>query len=259
MTAFLLGIVHGVTPDEHTWPITYSYAVGGYSSRAGLAAGLTFSAAFTLQRAIASELAWFGLSGWFTTAALGGWVAIIVGVAMVAGGLFISRRHALPHLRPFTAPVAVHDAPVWMPALHGFLAGWGFGAFALILYGVLAPAMPSPWLGFAPGLMFGLGTMVVQAAIGFAIGRWAARWGLSAVQTRELGLTAAARTLTWGGLALALIGVLGFVDPRLADFGISTGVKVHNLDRVELPVIALFAAMALATVTTFAGVRRLDP
>ena len=34
-TSFLLGIVHGVTPDEHTWPITFSYAVGGYSTRRG--------------------------------------------------------------------------------------------------------------------------------------------------------------------------------------------------------------------------------
>ncbi len=25
--AFVLGIVHGVTPGEHTWPITFSYAL----------------------------------------------------------------------------------------------------------------------------------------------------------------------------------------------------------------------------------------
>ena len=68
LTAFLLGIVHGVTPDEHTWPITFSYAVGGYSTRRGLRAGLTFSAAFTVQRALTSELAYLGLAPWFTFA-----------------------------------------------------------------------------------------------------------------------------------------------------------------------------------------------
>jgi hypothetical protein len=62
LTAFLLGIVHGITPDEHTWPITFSYAVGGYSSRRGLRARLTFSLAFAVQRALASELAYLGLS-----------------------------------------------------------------------------------------------------------------------------------------------------------------------------------------------------
>ncbi|HVB64913.1 MAG TPA: DUF2946 family protein, partial [Nitrolancea sp.] len=32
LTALLLGMLHGVTPDEHTWPITFSYAVGSYST-----------------------------------------------------------------------------------------------------------------------------------------------------------------------------------------------------------------------------------
>ena len=61
LTAFLLGIVHGVTPDEHTWPITFSYAVGGYSTRRGLRAGLLFSLAFAIQAGLASELAHFGI------------------------------------------------------------------------------------------------------------------------------------------------------------------------------------------------------
>ena len=83
LTAFLLGLVHGVTPDEHTWPITFSYAVGGYSSRRGFRAGMTFSAAFTVQQAFASTLAWYGLSGWFTFASVENVVYIVVGLVMV--------------------------------------------------------------------------------------------------------------------------------------------------------------------------------
>jgi ABC-type nickel/cobalt efflux system permease component RcnA len=67
LTAFLLGLIHGITPDEHTWPITFSYAVGGYSTRRGLRAGLIFSLAFTAQQALASELAYLGLAPWFTS------------------------------------------------------------------------------------------------------------------------------------------------------------------------------------------------
>jgi len=66
VTAFLLGMVHGITPDEHTWPITLSYAVGGYSSRAGMRNALIFSLAFTLQRALASELAYLALARFLT-------------------------------------------------------------------------------------------------------------------------------------------------------------------------------------------------
>jgi hypothetical protein len=31
--AYLLGILHGITPDEHTWPITFSYSVGTFSAK----------------------------------------------------------------------------------------------------------------------------------------------------------------------------------------------------------------------------------
>ena len=30
--SFPFGLLHGVLPDEHTWPITFSYAIG---ARAG--------------------------------------------------------------------------------------------------------------------------------------------------------------------------------------------------------------------------------
>jgi hypothetical protein len=42
LTAFLLGLVHGITPDEHTWSITFSYAVGGYSTCEGCVQGCSF-------------------------------------------------------------------------------------------------------------------------------------------------------------------------------------------------------------------------
>src|SRR5690242_2367974 len=79
VTAFLLGLVHGITPDEHTWPITFSYAVGGYSTRRGLRAGLIFSLAFTAQQALGSELAYLGLSAWLTSPLLDNIVYIVVG------------------------------------------------------------------------------------------------------------------------------------------------------------------------------------
>jgi len=43
LMSFILGLLHGATPDEHTWPITFSYAVGAYSTRRGMKAGFLFS------------------------------------------------------------------------------------------------------------------------------------------------------------------------------------------------------------------------
>ena len=150
VTAFLLGMVHGITPDEHTWPITFSYAIGSYSTKKGLVAGLTFSAAFTLQRAIASELAYLALDKWFTLGSSVDYIVyLVVGAAMVwAGRYIIQGKHwhlNWRHSHKIAAPqnTTVRAPKPWMPALHGFIAGWGFGAFAMIIYTVLAPAMPS--------------------------------------------------------------------------------------------------------------------
>jgi MFS family permease len=250
---FLLGVVHGVTPDEHTWPITFSYAVSGYSSRRGLRVGLTFSLAFTLQRALASELAAVGLGQAFTFAWLDYVIYVVVGVAMFVGGLLIVRRRRLWH---FHLPggrgdpaEAIADPRPWMPAVHGFVAGWGFGAFALIIYTVLAPAEPVAW-GWAPGAAFGLGTTAVQVLAGAAFGRVAARRHLAPDAVRRVALRTAGATLTWGGVLFVAAGVLGLVAPRVAGASFATGVRVHNLDQIGLAFVLVMVCVLGVGVTT---------
>lgn len=220
LTAFLLGLVHGITPDEHTWPITFSYAVGGYSTRRGLVAGLIFSVAFTAQQCLASELAHLGLARWFTFARLDEIVYVVVGIIMAAAGLFVMGRGVLPHLhlpglpRPDASGSAEpRELKSWMPAVHGFIAGWGLDAFSAIIYTSLAPAMPSAATGWLPGLFFGLGTLCVQGAAGAAFGLWAAHRGLPPEAIRSIALTTAARTLLWGGCAFVLFGLLTLAFP----------------------------------------------
>jgi sulfite exporter TauE/SafE len=257
VTAFLLGLVHGITPDEHTWPITFSYAIGSHSTRRGLAAGAVFSLAFTAQQALASELAHLGLAHWFTFEGLDEAVYVIVGIVMLAAGLFIMGRGALPHLhlpgwaRVTDAAGQPRELKPWMPAVHGFIAGWGIDAFSLIIYTTLAPAMPSAATGWLPGLLFGLGTLCVQAVAGAAFGAWAARRGLPAEAIRKIALLTAARTLSWGGLAFVLFGVLALAFPGLADFGIQTPLHIHNLDTLGLPFLLVVFCVAGVGVTSF--------
>ena len=260
LTAFLLGLVHGVTPDEHTWPITFSYAIGGYSTKQGLRAGLVFSAAFTAQRALASELAYLGLAKIFTAGNLNYYIYAVVGAVMVWAGVAIARGSSAPHFdflsRRASGAVGkvrekgLKEARPWMPAVHGFIAGWGFGAFATILYTVLAPAMPSAALGWAPGAAFGLGTMVTQALAGAGFGYWAARRGLPASAIREIGLVTASRTLAWGGGAFVLAGLFGIAFPHLAGASLATGLRVHNLHSVGLPLVLVIVVVLGVGVTT---------
>ncbi len=249
VTALLLGLVHGITPDEHTWPITFSYAVGGYSTRAGLRAGLLFSLAFTVQRALGSELAWLGLARWMGMRGLDNALYVPIGLLMLAGGVLMARQRHAAHLHLFghceepdllraaEPPSRARRLTAWMPVVHGFVAGWGFGAFALIVYATLAPTMPSAWWGWVPGALFGLGTALVQAAAGALFGRMATRRELPPEAIHAVALTTAARTLVWGGVAYVLAGVLGLLDPRLQAFGFDTGLHVHNLDHLGLPLL----------------------
>ncbi|MHB1865655.1 MAG: hypothetical protein ACYCPS_05900 [Candidatus Saccharimonadales bacterium] len=264
--ALLLGMIHGITPDEHTWPITFSYAIGSYSTRKGLRSGIIFSLAFTLQRAIASELAYLGLTRLYTFNTLNNYIYIFVGVLMSVAGLVIMRRKTIFHIElPFMKAHHVSekdkqgseewlkDPKPWMPAVHGFVAGWGFGAFAIIIYTVLAPAVHSAALAWVPGAIFGLGTMIMQALAGAAFGYIAVKRGLPQTAIRKVALKTAGNTLTWGGIVFIIAGVISQIFPGVSEFSINTGIHVHNLDSLGLAlllVVICVLGVGLSTLIT---------
>lgn len=257
VTAFLLGMVHGITPDEHTWPITFSYAIGSYSTKKGIVAGLTFSAAFTLQRAIASELAYLALDKWFTLGSVVNYVVyLVVGVVMIwAGRYIVQGKHWHLPLRPafkdrVRTTTTTKTPKRWMPLVHGFIAGWGFGAFAIIIYTTLAPAMPSAAWGWVPGALFGLGTTAMQVMAGALFGWISYRRGLPPEATKQVALTTAGRTLTWGGLAFVGGGLLGLSLPHIAGFSIATGIHIHNLSRIGIAFVLVIVSVLGIGVTT---------
>jgi len=262
VTAFFLGMIHGITPDEHTWPITFSYSVGSYSTRGGMRTGLLFSLAFTVQRAIASELAYFAVTWLIVSERWNFALYTLVGVLMLMAGWYVLRRHRLLHLfhsHSFDLSEEPRALQGYMPLVHGFVAGWGTGAFALIVYTVLAPAMPSAAFGFLPGLCFGLGTTAMQVLFGALVGAWMARRQLTASMRTRVARMVAGRTLFWGGLAFIVLGIAGLIYPGLGGFGISTGVQVHNLSRIDLgfllAVLVPFGAGSYAMVRSLREVR----
>ena len=284
--SYLLGIVHGITPDEHTWPITFSYSVGSYSTRKGMKAGLIFSSGFTIQRALMSEIAFFALAGIFMTALAFGVTYVIVGIAMLAAGLYIASRgkylhwHFLEHnlgrlvglhkhnpekehleLEHEANPIFVGDdmkpIPLRLAFVHGLIAGFGFGAFALIIYTVLAPSMPNMYWGFVPGMLFGLGTMTMQIAFGAGFGTWLSK----SKKLTKKGIAFVAKSisryvLTYGGLAFVVAGGLIIVFPQLLDYGITTGVHVHNLDNLGIGFfIVIFAVVIIGFVGYYRSIK----
>jgi hypothetical protein len=249
ITALVLGMIHGITPDEHTWPITFSYSIGSYSTKGGMRAGLIFSAGFTLQRMIASELAFLALAGFLMHDAAESIVYIIVGFVMAISGYYILHRGRAIHLIPWLEKLLPHTddtkpVPLKLAFLHGVIAGWGTGAFATIIYTVISPTMPSAWVGFVPGLLFGVGTLLMQVLIGATFGWWMQRRNLSASSKAFIGRFVSGNTLLYGGLLFMFAGLLGLVVPSVSNWSVNTGIKVHNLDSINFGLVLVVLVVA---------------
>ncbi len=232
-----LGMLHGVIPDEHTWPITFSYSVGTTTGRGGMVSGLFFASAFTAQRAIMAQLVYFALASYLAfDEELNSIVYIAVGLAMsIAGYLILSQRlpswHPLAHFlrrrggAHFDEKGASRRVPTHWCIIHGFIAGFGVdtGLFTTFIYLVAVPAMPASYLGFAPGAAFGLGTLIILLAIGTLFGgvlQIAKKWGPERIA--QFGTRVGARSLLYGGIIFIIAGILfriGLQQVIPVDFG----------------------------------------
>ena len=270
LTAFVLGVVHGVTPDEHTWPITFSYAVGSFSARKGMRSALSFSLSFTVQRALLSELAYLGLIHVADNATYNAVIYIVVGAVMAAAAFYVLRLRCALHVHLWPPKIGgCHrpshaDTAEWagrtptpaMAAVHGFLAGWGLGAFALIMATVLAPAMPSAALGWVPGAAFGLGTTAVLAGAGAVIGALIRHQRLPEQLAQRVAQEGAGWTLLVGGALFVGAGIAGLADPSLLAAGIPTGIHVHNLDQLGIGTLLVVLVVLVAIGTIVRTVHR---
>lgn len=221
--SFLFGLLHGILPDEHTWPITFSYAIGGANGKQGMKVGFYFSSAFTLQRMLLSELSRLALAPFLISERINAIVYVVVGVLMSAAGAVVLKRNRYPHLHiaahmeagqetdhliPKHSDRLSSAAPVRWTLVHGFAAGFGFGGFSVFVNTVAAPAMVNPWLGFLPGLCFGLGTMITIAAISAVFGA-SLTWTKLFNQTeiKQIGTQTGGRTLFFGGILFCAAGI----------------------------------------------------
>ena len=159
------------------------------------------------------------------------YIYLIVGVVMLAAGVVVLKKNIYPHLHFLghhhtdvrhmetsskilstacdDCDPAVSAPPARWTLIHGFIAGFGFGGFSLFVNTVAAPVMPGAYLGFLPGLAFGVGTMLMLLAIGALFGM-SLSWVSSLTQEdiRKIGAETGGRTLFFGGLLFIAAGIL---------------------------------------------------
>ncbi len=263
LIAIILGILHGITPDEHTWPITFSYSVGSYSTRGGMKSGFTFSAGFTIQRAILTSLGFIGLAAIYEKYDLNGYVYVIVGFVMFIVGYYLIKGTDLhvPLDRLFGG-IAHHSTkaermpmqeventvkpiPMRMALVHGFVAGWGFGGFSTIITFILAPQMPNIYYAALVGAFFGLGTMMMQIVLGAVFANIMKVKKLTANQIKYVGRSTAARTLFLGGLAFAIMGAFVISFPILDSLSLSTGNPIPNLNSIGVETVLVILVVGV--------------
>ncbi len=245
--SLILGLLHGATPDEHTWPITFSYSIGSYSSKKGMKAGFVFSLGFTIQRAILTTLGFLGLAEIYKIYNLDGIVYFIVGIVMVLAGAYILNKkkylhipfdlilHGKSHHSELAKRKPMHTGvPLKMAIVHGLIAGFGFGAYATIITFILAPQVPSLIYAPLPGIFFGIGTMLMQILFGAAFASLTRLGKISEADAMKMGRRTAGNTLYYGGMAFAVIGIIIAAFPSIENYAISTGNPIPNLDSVNI-------------------------
>jgi len=259
--SFILGILHGITPDEHTWPITFSYAIGSYSTKGGMKAGLLFSLGFTIQRGFLTFLGYIGLAYIYQKYNLDGPVYIAVGFVMAIVGYYVLKgryfhipldkifgakeHHTEEACRVPPCEVLHKEIPIKMTFVHGLIAGFGFGAYATIITFVLSPMVGSVYLSPLPGIFFGLGTMVMQVIIGALFGSILRTMKFKEEDIKYVGIGTASKTLYYGGIAFIIIGIIVILIPPIDDFAISTGLKIPNIDAINIGLILVLFVVGI--------------
>ncbi len=195
LTAFILGLIHGFIPHEHTWPITISYAVSQADVRRGVAAAFIFASSLTAVWSLISEA--ISLMGSvFLGSAIDRVALIITGIVMVLVGLLVLRRGLRYSCECKLVEMRLPYRYIW---IHGTAAAFGSGCLVVAVYTLAL--ITSPAIGWCLGLSFGLGNIVAQLLVAYA----AVRLSLSASRYLRAGDVVSVLGVA-GTLALTALG-----------------------------------------------------
>ncbi len=139
-----------------------------------------------------------------------------------------------------------------MAIIHGLIAGFGFGAFALIIYFVFVPNMPNAYVAFLPGTLFGLGTMTMQFTFGAIFGTWIRKIKkISLDGLKFIARYISSSVLLYGGVAFLVAGIAIIIFPQVLTFGVITPLKIHNLHDLGIGFFLVITVVVLIGIISY--------
>lgn len=199
----LIGIIHGIKPDEHTWPITVSYAMMQSNIKGVILSTITFTSALTLVWTLLSILINEALSLGLGEGKLDPEVDIIVGLTMISVALFYiikGKTHSTESKRISSPDYRM----IW---IHGVAAAFGGDFFVVLLLAVSIYAISPSFPIFSVGLLFGLGSMLSQLIIVLLLYKGMAK----VIKTPELLINSGKLALMFLGVFMIILGTLNFL------------------------------------------------
>ncbi|MEL9991010.1 MAG: hypothetical protein QXP98_09580 [Thermoproteus sp.] len=152
-----IGVVHGLKPDEHTWPITISYAMMQKDAKRAVLTTMTFTGALTLVWTAMSALVGLLPSSLFE--GVYDWlVDVLVGLTMVTiAGLYLRKEH-----EGDSGGAAPDYKAIW---IHGVGAAFGGDFFVVLLLALSIKAISQTFPLALVGFLFGFGSFLGQLGI----------------------------------------------------------------------------------------------
>lgn len=195
----VIGMVHGLKPDEHTWPITVSYGLMQNTIKKALISTWVFALSLTLIWSSLSALTG-QLYNFFVNYNLDPLVDIMVGITMIGVSLYILYRKDYNVKEDKTADYKL----IWV---HGTAAAFG-GDFiiVLLLTLALAPFIPIN-ITFSIGLLFGLGSLLSQSLIVSLIYKGI----IKSIKNTSVMLRAGRLSLGFLGVFMIILGIFSYI------------------------------------------------
>ena len=166
LAVFVVGIIHGLKPDEHTWPITISYAMMQRTVidavKSTVVFGMALTTVWTALSALVGQVMGLGLaSGVFNPQ-----VDVVVGLTMIGVALFYLYKSKEKGPDADGGGTAVASAPdfklIW---IHGTAAAFGGDFFVVLLLSATAATISPGVPTFVVGLLFGTASTLAQLVI----------------------------------------------------------------------------------------------